>query len=133
MSVPTKIVLGIIPACLFLVMALVFAGLISTTYQKGLLVAAVLGSCGLIWSLVGYSRRAAALVLALLLIGVLGVLVGGLVGAVDGFVTAAHNNTTGSSLAVLGRALLLSWLILGPAVVGLVEARGAVRVLRAVA
>jgi hypothetical protein len=133
MSVATKIVFGVIPAGLFLAVGLVFAGLISTTYQKGLLATAVLGSCGLIWSLVGYSRRSAALVLVLLLIGVLGMLVGGLIGAVDGFVTAAHNNTIGSPVAVLLRGLLLSWLILGPAVVGLVEARRAVRVLRAVA
>jgi hypothetical protein len=133
MSVPAKIVFGVIPACFLLIMGLVFAGLVSTTYQKGLLATAVLGSCGLIWSLVGYSRRTAALVLVLLLFGVLGVLVGGLVGGVDGFVTAAHNNTIGSPLTVLLRALLLGWLILGPALVGLVEARRAVRVLRAVA
>ena len=133
MSVPAKIVFGVIPACLFLVMGLAYASLISTTYQKGLLATAVLGSCGLIWSLVGYSRRTAALVLVMLLVGVLGVLVGGVVGAIDGLVTAAHNSNTGSPLAVLLRALLLSWLILGPAVVGLVQARRAVRVLRAAA
>lgn len=98
-----------------------------------MLAMAVLGSCGLIWSLVGYSRRVAALVLVLLLLGVLGVLVGGLIGAVDGFITAAHNKSIGSPLAALLRGLLLSWLILGPAVVGLVEARRAVRLLRAIA
>jgi hypothetical protein len=133
MSVPAKIVFGVIPASLFVMMGWVFFGLTSTGYQKGLLATAVLGSCGLIWSLVGYSRRTAALVLVLLLVGVLGVLVGGLVGAVDGFVTAAHNNTIGPPLSVLLRALLLCWLILGPVVVGLLEARRAVRVLRAVA
>src|SRR4029078_13196203 len=116
MSVPAKIVFGVIPACFLLIMGLVFAGLVSTTYQKGLLATAVLGSCGLIWSLVGYSRRTAALVLVLVFFGVLGVLVGGLVGAVDGFVTAAHNNTIGSPLTVLLSAMIMRSLVLAPVI-----------------
>jgi hypothetical protein len=133
MSVPAKIVFGVLPAGLFLLTGSVAVGLISSTHQKALLATGVLGSCGLIWSLLGYTRRTAAVVLLLLLLGVLGVLVGGLWGAIDGFVRAAHNNTMGSPLEVALRVVLLSWLILGPAVVGLVEACRAVRVLRAVA
>jgi hypothetical protein len=100
--------------------------------QKVGLASAVLGTCGLIWSLVGYSRRTAALVLILLLVGVVGVLAG-LYGAINASARAADNNNLGSPGAISLRLLAMSWLLLGPAIVGLVQARRAVQVLRAVA
>ena len=133
MSGYAKFVLGVVPGGLLLLTGLAFAGLVSTPYQKGLLISAVLGMCGMIWSLIGYSRSRAALVLVMLLVGVLGVLVGGGVGAISALRTDAYNDNIGSPLVLLLRLLLVSWLILGPAVVGLVQARRAVQALRAVA
>jgi hypothetical protein len=58
--------------------------------------------------------------------------VGGVTGAIAALAVDARNNRLGSPLALLLRLLVTSWLILGPATVGLLQARRAVQTLRAV-
>ena len=133
MRIFVQVVLGLVPACLVTLSGLLFLGLISTTFQQILIVSAVLGTSGLIWSLVGYSRKTAVLVLVLLLVGIGGVLLGGLTGAISGLMIASGNGQLGSPASLLLRLLVACWIIFGPTAVGLYQARRAIQVLRVVA
>ena len=133
MPVASQIFFGVIPSILMTVGGLSFAGYISSTYQWVLLASALLGTSGLIWALVGYTRIAAPAVLILLVIGVFGIVVGGLGGALSALAADVQNKQLGSPLGLLLRALLVAWLVLGPASVGLIQAHAALRRIRAVA
>jgi hypothetical protein len=125
-----KIVFGLIPACLLTLAGLAFANLISTTYQTVLLTAGLAGTCGLVWSLVGHSRKAAPVVLLMLFIGMAGVLVGGISGAISALEIDRYNGQLGSPAELTLRLMAVAWFILGPTVVGLVQARRAIQMLR---
>jgi hypothetical protein len=127
-----KMTLGVVPACLLTMSGLVAAPVLVTTHQKVLVISALLGTCGLIWSFVTYSRRTAVFVLALLVVGILAVLVGGIGGALSALARDVHYDRLGSPLGLSLRLLLVSWLFLGPTIVGLSQANRAVRVLRGV-
>lgn len=121
-----QLLFGVIPACLLTMMGIAFAGLASSTLQKILIAGAVIGTCGLIWSLVGYSRKAAAVVLCALLVGIAGALSGGLIAVV----TALGRYDQLGMSATLLQLLLASWICLGPAIVGILQARRAAQRLR---
>jgi hypothetical protein len=133
MRVASKIVLGVVPACLITLSALLFGVFITSEFQKFLLASALLGTTGLIWSIVGYSRKSAAVVLTLLLIGIVGILWAGIYGELSGLQADAQNGKLDTSISLLFRLLISSWLILGPAFVGAIQANRAVRCLRGVA
>ena len=132
MRTSAKLIFGVVPACLLTLTGLLFFGLVATWYQKALLASAIIGTCGLLWSLAGYSRKMAVLVLVMLVVGIIGVLVGGLGGAISAFARAATNENLGPPGAILVRILIICWLTLGPTVVGFGQAMQAARVLRAV-
>jgi hypothetical protein len=133
MRASTQIFLGIAPAVLLTVGGLLLADVASSAYHWALLTSALLGTIGLIWALKGYARQIAPVVLLLLLVGVLGILIGGFGGALSAVAVDAQNHRLGTPLNLLLRGLLLGWLIVGPAAVGVLQARIAFRRMRAVA
>ena len=128
-----KIALGVVPACLLTLTGLAFLGLAASPYQKALIASAVIGTCGLLWSLIGYPRKMAVLILVMLVVGITGVLVGGLGGGMSALPRHVTHQSLASVAALSVRILIMCWLILGPAVVGFVQALQAARVLRAIA
>jgi hypothetical protein len=119
----TKVLLGVMPACVMALGAIAFVRFAATPYQWFLLVAAIVGISGLIWSLTDYSHKTALLVLAALVIGTAGMLIGGLGGAIAAFENDVYNKREISPMLVIGRALLVGWLVMGPVAVGIVQAR----------
>lgn len=117
MGPAAKYLLGMVPAVILLTLALFGAPFLGPT----LAVSALLGMCGLIWSFIGYSRKTAALVLLLLLIGVFTVLGGTYVGPLSVFLSDARSGELGALPSVMLRVMLLSWLFLGPAVLGVMQ------------
>ena len=117
----TKVLLGAVPACIITFSGLGFIGIAATPYHWFLLSAGLVGTAGLIWSLTNYPRRASLLVLSALLIGIGGMLVGGLGGAVSAFANDVYNNRIPSPMLLIARIALVGWLVLGPIVVGIVQ------------
>lgn len=129
MSQADKYLLGVVPAVILFTLALFGAPFLfllvgASLLTVALVLSALLGMCGLVWSFIGYSRKTAALVLVLLLIGVLGALAGAYIGPLGGTLLWDASNGQLEPLPwLLLKVLLLSWLFLGPAVVGLMQAR----------
>ena len=133
MRTATKVILGVVPACLMTGGGLLFSGFIATAYQWSLLAAAMIGTAGLIWSLTDYPRKTALLVLVSLLIGMVGMLVGGLGGAVSAFANDVYNGRVGSPVVLVGRVLLIGWLVIGPVAIAIIQARHSLLRLRTAA
>jgi hypothetical protein len=111
--------------------ALALVRFVTTPYQWFLFAAAIVGTAGLIWSLTNYSRRSGLLVLAALSIGIVGILVGGVGGAIGAFANDVYNHRSLSPIFVMARTVLVGWLVLGPAAVGIVQARQSILRMRA--
>ena len=92
--------------------------------------AALMGTTGLIWSVIGHSKKSAPLVLALLVIGIVSVLAGGVPGAFFGLENDLRNDNLGSPVDVALRLFVVSWLVVAPAIVGFFQARRAIEMLR---
>jgi hypothetical protein len=133
MRTATKVILGVVPACLMTTGGLLFSGFIATAYQWSLLAAAMIGTAGLIWSLTNYPHKIALLVLVSLLVGIVGILVGGLGGAASAFAIDVHNGRVGSPVVLVLRMLLIGWLVIGPIAVAIIQARHSLLRLRAAA
>ncbi len=127
-----QVILGVVPAILLTLGGLLFAGFISSAHQWLLLTCGVIGTGGLVWALVGYSRTAAPAVTAMLVVGLVGILWGGGSAAISALTRDAANHQSGSPLAMLLRIAVSAWLILGPAVVGIQDIRVALRRIRSV-
>jgi hypothetical protein len=112
---------------------LLFAGFIATAYQWLLLAAAIVGTSGLIWSLTDYPRKKALLVLISLVVGMVGMLVGGLGGAVSALANDLYNERLASSAVLVLRVLLVGWLVIGPVAISAIQARHSLLRLRAAA
>lgn len=119
----TKVLVGVVPACIMTLAGLGFIGLAATPYHWFLLSAAMVGTAGLIWSMTNYPRRASLLVLSALVIGIGGILVGGLGGAASAFANDVYNNRIPSPVFLIARIALVGWLVLGPTAVGMVQIR----------
>jgi len=124
-----KVVFGIVPACFLTVGALMFTGLTVTFFERAMIGAAVIGTIGLIWSLVGYRRRAAAIVLVMLGIGICASLVGTRQGIII-MVGDVNRGGLTTTQDIVVRLLVIFWSMAGPAIVGSIQAWGAVRALR---
>lgn len=138
MRTSTKVFIGVLPAVLF---AVAF-GLAYLSYALGplpvvktrdtlLMASGVAGTAGLVWSVRGYGRNKAVLIILLLLTGVAGM------GAfavllLQGW-SIGSNGRRILSPSFLGSTALFAWFVIGPIVVGLLQTWGAIRALRAAA
>ena len=125
-----KAILGLAPACIMTLGALMFVGFISSPLQWMLLACAITGTGGMIWSLAGYSRNQAVVLFLMLLVGIAGAFTG-LYTGIAVLLSDAHTGKLGTPAALLQRSAVIAWLMAGPAIVGLAEAWNALRVLRA--
>lgn len=124
MGPAAKYLLGVVPAVFLLLLALIGAPFLArgSFFGMVMVLSAVLGMSGLVWSFLGYSRKKAALVLLLLLIGVLAVLGVAYAGPFLALLRETRNDQLRAHPWTVLKILLLSWLFLGPAVVGLMQA-----------
>lgn len=120
-----QICLGVLPATFMTAAGSAFISIHPNGRNLLLLACGFMGTSGLIWFLIGFSRRSAPVVLALLLAGILGMLPLAL-RAVPRLFSEAEPGR-------IMEALLMSWLLLGPVIVGVYQSRVALRRLRAVA